>query len=47
MRRLEPVELHVFPRGTHGLGMASGAPGVCRWPDLAAAFLRARGWPLA
>ncbi|RMF41214.1 MAG: alpha/beta hydrolase [Planctomycetota bacterium] len=29
-----PFELHVFPHGRHGLGLAQGHPGVDQWPDL-------------
>jgi len=34
-------ELHVFPHGGHGLGQATGEPGVEAWPMLCAAWLRA------
>ncbi|UKA49491.1 alpha/beta hydrolase [Arthrobacter sp. FW305-123] len=39
-----PVELHVFPSGTHGLGLASGAPGAEQWTALCAGWLRRMGW---
>lgn len=29
-----PVEMHIFQEGRHGLGLAKGAPGADRWPDL-------------
>jgi acetyl esterase/lipase len=35
-----PFELHVFPRGAHGLGLAADHPRMAAWPDLAAAWLR-------
>jgi acetyl esterase/lipase len=34
-----PFELHVFPKGAHGLGLAPGQPRIAQWPDLAAAWL--------
>lgn len=35
-----PVELHVFPYGGHGMGLAQGAPGgVERWAPLSAAWI--------
>ncbi len=34
------AELHVFPHGRHGLGLAPDAPDVAAWPELAARFLR-------
>ncbi|MEM1446013.1 MAG: alpha/beta hydrolase [Planctomycetota bacterium] len=34
-----PCELHVFPEGKHGLGLAPDHPAVV-WPELAAAFLK-------
>ncbi|MFJ4027964.1 alpha/beta hydrolase [Paenarthrobacter sp. NPDC089989] len=38
-----PVELHVFPHGVHGIGLAQGTPGVEQWPGLCAAWL-SRMW---
>jgi acetyl esterase/lipase len=38
-----PVELHVFPRGRHGVGLAPGDPVLSQWPGLCAAWLRAMG----
>ena len=35
-----PFELHVFPAGRHGLGLAQEAPNIAVWPELAAAWLR-------
>ena len=29
-----PFELHVFPRGAHGVGLAESIPGTRRWPEL-------------
>lgn len=39
-----PVELHVFPTGRHGLGLAADRPDVARWTDLCEAWLRSSGW---
>ncbi|ASN21817.1 alpha/beta hydrolase [Arthrobacter sp. YN] len=39
-----PVELHVFPHGVHGLGLASGTAGADQWPALCASWLGRRGW---
>lgn len=39
-----PVELHVFPHGRHGLGLATGEPHVAGWTDLCAQWLRSRGF---
>lgn len=38
-----PVELHVFPRGRHGVGLAPDDPVLSQWPRLCAAWLRAMG----
>jgi acetyl esterase/lipase len=39
-----PVELHVFPRGRHGLGLAAEDASVSQWTALCAAWLRAGGF---
>jgi acetyl esterase/lipase len=39
-----PHELHVFPEGVHGLGLAAGEPGAEEWPGLCAGWLRREGW---
>jgi acetyl esterase/lipase len=39
-----PFELHVFERGAHGVGLAQRDPALKAWPDLCAAWLRARGF---
>ncbi|MGR0160422.1 alpha/beta hydrolase [Paenarthrobacter nitroguajacolicus] len=39
-----PVELHVFPSGVHGIGLAFGTPGAEQWTELCAAWLRRMGW---
>jgi acetyl esterase/lipase len=38
------AELHVFPEGRHGLGLAGGEPGPGQWPALCAAWLERAGW---
>ncbi|MCD4849533.1 alpha/beta hydrolase [Arthrobacter sp. AK01] len=38
-----PVELHVFPHGVHGIGLASGTAGADQWTGLCAAWL-SRMW---
>ena len=37
------AELHVFPEGRHGLGLAQQLPGAKQWPDLCADWLRRLG----
>lgn len=39
-----PAELHVFPQGRHGLGLAGGEPGTELWPSLCADWLARAGW---
>ncbi|WP_258802440.1 alpha/beta hydrolase [Pseudarthrobacter sp. NS4] len=39
-----PAELHVFPHGRHGLGLAGGEPGAEQWPALCADWLGRAGW---
>jgi acetyl esterase/lipase len=39
-----PTELHLFPHGPHGLGMALDHPGVSQWTDLCERWLEGRGW---
>lgn len=38
------VELHVFPTGRHGLGLAREAPQVSQWTHLCVEWLTARGF---
>jgi len=35
-----PVELHLFPSGPHGIGLAADRPGAGVWPRLCAQWLR-------
>ncbi|MGR6918337.1 alpha/beta hydrolase [[Actinomadura] parvosata] len=37
-------EVHVYPSGRHGLGLAEEDPVVADWTHRCAAFLRGRGW---
>jgi acetyl esterase/lipase len=39
-----PAELHLFPHGRHGLGLAAGVPGPGQWTRLCAEWLADRGW---
>ena len=39
-----PYELHVFPHGRHGLGLADEAPDVAQWTALLARWLRNGGY---
>jgi acetyl esterase/lipase len=39
-----PVELHVFPKGPHGVGLAPQDPVLSQWPKLCAAWLKAMGF---
>jgi enterochelin esterase family protein len=38
-----PVEMHIFERGQHGVGLAPRDPVLSSWPDRLAAWLRIRG----
>ncbi len=38
-----PAELHLFPEGRHGLGLAQGTPGASQWPELCRQWLRQLG----
>jgi acetyl esterase/lipase len=38
-----PVELHVFPKGSHGVGLAPHDPVLSEWPKLCAGWLKAMG----
>ena len=39
-----PHELHVFPHGRHGLGLAEGSGEPERWTSLCEGWLREEGW---
>lgn len=39
-----PAELHVFPHGRHGLGLAAEERGPDQWTGLCAAWLTRAGW---
>ncbi|KAB8193084.1 alpha/beta hydrolase fold domain-containing protein [Nonomuraea phyllanthi] len=39
-----PLEVHVYPSGRHGLGLAGEEPVAADWTRRCAAFLRGRGW---
>ena len=38
-----PVEMHIYERGGHGVGLAPQDPVLSTWPDRLAAWLRMRG----
>jgi acetyl esterase/lipase len=39
-----PFELHLYPDGAHGLGLAENDPHVATWMDLCCQWLKNRGW---
>lgn len=39
------AELHVFPKGQHGLGLAQGDPQVSQWAGLCGGFLKGLWFP--
>jgi acetyl esterase/lipase len=39
-----PAELHVFPHGRHGIGLAMDVPGPDQWTALCAVWLDRMGW---
>jgi len=39
-----PFELHVYPEGRHGLGLAPESPHVATWMDLCCEWLTGMGW---
>lgn len=39
-----PFELHIFPAGRHGLGLADGIPDVCQWSELLKTWLKLRNY---
>jgi acetyl esterase/lipase len=40
-------ELHIFPRGAHGIGQAVGVPGVEAWPELCRTWLMGQGFQIS
>jgi acetyl esterase/lipase len=42
-----PVEMHLFQRGAHGVGLAAANPALSVWPDLLAKWMRERGYMAA
>ena len=38
------AELHIFPQGVHGLGLAERTPGVNQWTGLCTTWLEQQGW---
>ncbi|MEL7338224.1 MAG: prolyl oligopeptidase family serine peptidase, partial [Planctomycetota bacterium] len=43
MRHGVPAELHAFPAGRHGVGLATNLPGAGQWPKLCEAWLKDLG----
>lgn len=39
-----PFELHVFPKGNHGLGLATAFPEIAVWSELCANWLKKMAW---
>ncbi len=39
-----PFELHIYPSGPHGLGLAEATPHIASWTALSAEWLREMGW---
>ncbi|MBQ4436551.1 MAG: alpha/beta hydrolase [Clostridia bacterium] len=39
-----PFSLHIWPHGSHGLGLAENTEDIRRWPDLMIEWLRAQGY---
>lgn len=39
-----PFELHIYPEGEHGLGLAKDVPGACSWSKLCIDWLRNLGF---
>lgn len=39
-----PFELHIFPDGGHGLGLAQSVPGTSQWGDLSVDWLHRMGY---
>jgi acetyl esterase/lipase len=46
-RHKVPFELHIFPQGRHGLGLAPDDPRVGAWTGLCATWLKERGFSTA
>jgi len=43
-RRNVPLEMHLYPHGRHGLGLAPDDAHVATWAELCCQWLHARGW---
>jgi acetyl esterase/lipase len=39
-----PVEMHIYQKGRHGVGLAAADPILCTWPDHLAAWLQIQGF---
>jgi acetyl esterase/lipase len=43
-RAKAPIEMHLYPRGPHGSGMAASLGPTADWPKLCEAWMRFNGW---
>jgi acetyl esterase/lipase len=39
-----PFEMHIYPHGKHGLGLAKSDPHIATWSTLCAEWLKGMGW---
>lgn len=39
-----PFQLHVFPKGKHGLGLAKRRADISKWFEMSCSWLRSQGW---
>ena len=39
-----PFALHLYEKGSHGVGLAKGDPPLASWSDLLVTWLRGHGW---
>jgi acetyl esterase/lipase len=39
-----PLELHIFEKGRHGLGLGGGDPAFAAWPGLCETWLKGQGF---
>ncbi len=44
VRNKVSAEMHIFPHGRHGLGLAQTTPQVSAWPDLLYRWMHENGW---
>jgi acetyl esterase/lipase len=39
-----PHEMHLYPKGGHGIGLAKHLPSAATWPKLCRLWLQGMGW---